>query len=128
MLDANLKGQLAAYLQRISQPIELVASLDGTPASGQLRELLADIASTSPLVSVAETTGGPYRSPSFSVGKPGESPRVRFAGLPMGHEFTSLVLALLNRRCNRCARWKATSNSRSTSRSRATTARTSCRR
>ena len=95
MLDANLKAQLGAYLQRISQPVELVASLDDTRGSQQMRELLADIASTSPLVSVVETTGGPFRSPSFSVSRPGESPRVRFAGLPMGHEFTSLVLALL---------------------------------
>jgi alkyl hydroperoxide reductase subunit F len=95
MLDANLKAQLGAYLQRISQPVELVASLDDTRGSQQMRELLADIASTSPLVTVVETTGGPFRSPSFSVSQPGESPRVRFAGLPMGHEFTSLVLALL---------------------------------
>jgi alkyl hydroperoxide reductase subunit F len=95
MLDANLKAQLAAYLQRISQPVELVASLDETPGSAKLRELLRDIAEASPHVSVTETRDGPHRSPSFSVGKPGESPRVRFAGLPMGHEFTSLVLALL---------------------------------
>ena len=95
MIDANLKAQLTAYLQRITQPLELVASVDDTPGSARMRELLADIASTSPLVRVVETTGGPYRSPSFSVGRPGESPRVRFAGLPMGHEFTSLVLALL---------------------------------
>jgi alkyl hydroperoxide reductase subunit F len=95
MLDANLKAQLSAYLQRITQPLELVASLDDTPASARMRELLADIAGTSPLVTVLETSGGPHRTPSFSVGKPGESPRVRFAGLPMGHEFTSLVLALL---------------------------------
>src|SRR3569832_2756746 len=95
MLDANLKAQLAAYLQRITKPVELVASLDDTRDSQQMRELLAVIASISPLVSVVETTGGPFRSPSFSVSAPGEAPRVRFAGLPMGHEFTSLVLALL---------------------------------
>jgi alkyl hydroperoxide reductase subunit F len=95
MLDANLKAQLGAYLQRISSPVELVASLDDTPASGNLQALLRDIAEASPLVSIVETRGGPYRTPSFSVSKPGEHPRVRFAGLPMGHEFTSLVLALL---------------------------------
>jgi alkyl hydroperoxide reductase subunit F len=95
MLEANLKAQLAAYLQRISQPVELVASLDDTPASGKLQELLRDIAQASPLVAIVETRGGPHRAPSFSVGVPGESPRVRFAGLPMRHEFTSLVLALL---------------------------------
>jgi alkyl hydroperoxide reductase subunit F len=95
MLDANLKAQLTAFLQRIASPIELVATLDDSPASGQLQALLRDIAEASPLVSIVETRGGPHRAPSFSVGQPGESPRVRFAGLPMGHEFTSLVLALL---------------------------------
>jgi alkyl hydroperoxide reductase subunit F len=95
MLDANLKAQLGAYLQRISNPIELVASLDETPASGKLRALLQDIAQASPLVTIVETNGGPHRTPSFSVNRPGEMSGVRFAGLPMGHEFTSLVLALL---------------------------------
>jgi len=95
MLDANLKAQLGAYLQRISQPVELVASLDDTPASGKLQALLKDIAEASPLVSVIETRGGPHRTPSFSVNPPGQAAGVRFAGLPMGHEFTSLVLALL---------------------------------
>jgi NADH-dependent peroxiredoxin subunit F len=95
MLDGNLKAQLGAYLQRISNPIELVASLDDTPASGKLRALLQDIAEASPLVTIVETNGGPYRTPSFSVNRPGELSGVRFAGLPMGHEFTSLVLALL---------------------------------
>ena len=95
MLDANLKAQLASYLERISQPVEIVASLDDTPASGDMRELLNDIAGTSRLISVTETRGGPYRTPSFSINRPGESHGPRFAGLPMGHEFTSLVLALL---------------------------------
>ena len=95
MLDANLKAQLASYLERISQPVEIVASLDDTPASGDMRELLNDIAETSRLLSVTETRGGPYRTPSFSINLPGESHGPRFAGLPMGHEFTSLVLALL---------------------------------
>jgi alkyl hydroperoxide reductase subunit F len=95
MLDASLKAQLSAYLQRISQPVEIAAALDDTPASAEMRALLQDIAETSPLVKVTESTGGPHRTPSFSVNRPGESTGVRFAGLPMGHEFTSLVLALL---------------------------------
>jgi alkyl hydroperoxide reductase subunit F len=96
MLDANLKAQLGAYMQRISNPIEIAASLDESPASGQLRELLADIAQASPLVTVRETTGeSAQRTPSFSVNRPGQANGPRFAGLPMGHEFTSLVLALL---------------------------------
>jgi NADH-dependent peroxiredoxin subunit F len=95
MLDANLKAQLAAYLERMTQPVELVASLDDGPASRELQALLADIAEASPRVTVVETRGGPYRTPSFAVARPGAGAGVRFAGLPMGHEFTSLVLALL---------------------------------
>jgi len=95
MLDANLKAQLGAYLQRISHPVELVASLDDTHASASLQELLKDIAEASPLIRITETRGGPHRTPSFSVSRPGEAIGPRFAGLPMGHEFTSLVLALL---------------------------------
>ena len=76
------------------QPIELVATPDGSDASRRMRELLADIAALSPKVSVRED-GQAERRPSFSVGRPGEAPRIHFAGLPMGHEFTSLILALL---------------------------------
>jgi alkyl hydroperoxide reductase subunit F len=95
MLDPNLKAQLATYLERMTNPIEIVASLDETPASGEMRALLKDIAEASPRVTVSETTGGPHRTPSFAINRPGESHGPRFAGLPMGHEFTSLVLALL---------------------------------
>ena len=95
MLDANMKAQLAAYLERMTQPVEIVATLDDTPASADMRALLKDIADASPRVSVTETSGGPHRSPSFQIVRPGTSQGPRFAGLPMGHEFTSLVLALL---------------------------------
>jgi alkyl hydroperoxide reductase subunit F len=95
MLDTNTKAQLSAYLQRISQPVEIAASLDDTPASQEMRSLLKDIAEASPLMKVSETRGGPHRTPSFSLNRPGENHGPRFAGLPMGHEFTSLVLALL---------------------------------
>jgi alkyl hydroperoxide reductase subunit F len=95
MLDANLKAQLSAYLERMTQPVEIVASLDDTEASREMQALLKDIAEASPRVSVSETRGGPHRTPSFQINKPGHSDGPRFAGLPMGHEFTSLVLALL---------------------------------
>lgn len=95
MLDANMKAQLAAYLERMTQTVEIVATLDDTPASADMRALLKDIAEASPRVSVTETAGGPHRSPSFQIVRPGTSQGPRFAGLPMGHEFTSLVLALL---------------------------------
>lgn len=95
MLDPSLKAQLASYLERITQPVELAAALDDSPASAEMRALLDDIAETSALVTVTETRGGPWRTPSFAVNRPGQNSGVRFAGLPMGHEFTSLVLALL---------------------------------
>jgi alkyl hydroperoxide reductase subunit F len=95
MLDANLKTQLKAYLERVSQPIELVASVDDGSASLETLELLNDIAGLSGLITVQVRRDDAERKPSFSVGAPGAAPRIRFAGLPMGHEFTSLVLALL---------------------------------
>jgi alkyl hydroperoxide reductase subunit F len=94
MLDAAIKTQLAAYLEKLQQPIELVASLDDSEAAHEMRGLLSDIAALSPMVTVRED-GDDARRPSFSVGRPGEPARIRFAGLPMGHEFTSLILALL---------------------------------
>ncbi len=95
MLDAALKTQLASYLERIAQPVDIAAALDDTPASTEMRALLKDIADASPRITVTESQGGPYRTPSFSINRPGENHGPRFAGLPMGHEFTSLVLALL---------------------------------
>lgn len=94
MLDANLKDQLAAYLERITQPVELVVSLDNSEASREMQELLEEIAALSPQVSVL-TDGDDARKPSFAIRRTGTAIAVRFAGLPMGHEFTSLVLALL---------------------------------
>ena len=93
MLDTAIKAQLKAYLERLRHPIELVVSYgDGDRAQG-LRNLVADIESCSSMVSVREERH--ELTPSFGIAQPGETPRVRFAGLPMGHEFTSLVLALL---------------------------------
>jgi alkyl hydroperoxide reductase subunit F len=94
MLDENLKAQLAAYLQRLQQPVEIVASLDEREASRELRELLDAIAPLSPLLSV-RYDGTDARTPSFSISRAGADMGVRFAAIPMGHEFTSLVLALL---------------------------------
>ncbi len=95
MLDAATKAQLKSYLDRASQPIEIVASLDDSKASGELQSLLKDVADCSALVSVTESRSDNLRKPSFSINRPSENHGPRFAGLPMGHEFTSLILALL---------------------------------
>ncbi|HEU4991933.1 MAG TPA: alkyl hydroperoxide reductase subunit F, partial [Luteimonas sp.] len=95
MLDADLKAQLAAYMERLVQPIELVAALDDSDASRELEALLRDIAATSAKISVRADDDVAARKPSFSIVRAGTDVSVRFAAIPMGHEFTSLVLALL---------------------------------
>ena len=94
MLDAELKAQLQAYLTRVTQPFEIVASLDASEAAGQMRELLEQIAALSPQISL-RTDGDAARKPSFSLRRDGTEMDLRFAAIPLGHEFTSLVLALL---------------------------------
>ncbi len=94
MLDANLKAQLKSYLERVTQPIEIVASLDDGAKSREMLELLKDVASLSTQITLLDN-GADARTPSFSINRPGADISLRFAGIPMGHEFTSLVLALL---------------------------------
>ena len=94
MLDANLKAQLKSYLERVTQPIEIVASLDDGAKSQEMLALLQDVTSLTTLITL-KTDGDDGRKPSFSINRPGAEISLRFAGIPMGHEFTSLVLALL---------------------------------
>jgi NADH-dependent peroxiredoxin subunit F len=95
MLDDATKAQLKSYLERATQPIEIVASLDDSEGSGEMLSLLKDVAEASPLVKLTESRDDKHRKPSFSINRPSENHGPRFAGLPMGHEFTSLILALL---------------------------------
>jgi len=94
MLDSNLKTQLKAYLEKVTQPFEIVASLDDGEKSRELLSLLQDIAGLSDKITL-KTDGDDARKPSFSLNRIGGNISLRFAGIPMGHEFTSLVLALL---------------------------------
>ncbi len=94
MLDDTLKTQLQTYLGMLRQPIRLIASLDNSDNAAKMRELLQEIAALSDKVSLDET-GDDARKPSFVIAKEGETRGVRFAAIPLGHEFTSLVLALL---------------------------------
>jgi alkyl hydroperoxide reductase subunit F len=94
MLDANIKTQLTTYLEKLESPIELVASLDDGPKSRELLALLEQLAALSDHVSL-RLDGDDPRRPGFAIARPGQAPRIAFAGIPMGHEFTSLVLALL---------------------------------
>ncbi|XHS78420.1 alkyl hydroperoxide reductase subunit F [Burkholderiaceae bacterium UC74_6] len=94
MLDDNLKAQLAAYLERVKLPFEIIASLDDSESSRELSHLLNDIAGMSDLIKLS-TDGQDARRPSFSLRREGTEQSLRFAAIPFGHEFTSLVLALL---------------------------------
>ena len=95
MLDANIKTQLKAYLEKVTQPIEIVASLDDSEKSREMQALLNDLLSLTDKITLTEVRDDAERKPSFSLNRKGANLGVRFAGLPMGHEFTSLILALL---------------------------------
>lgn len=94
MLDASLKSQLKAYLEKLTRPVVITATANDTPKSAEMMELLGEIAELSDNITL-NPDGGNERRPSFSLSSPGKDISLSFAGLPMGHEFTSLVLALL---------------------------------
>ena len=95
MLDANLKQQLSTYLQNVTQPIEITANVDDGAKSAEMLALLNDIAGLTDKITLFQTRDAAVRTPSFALTRAGADMGVRFAGIPMGHEFTSLVLALL---------------------------------
>jgi alkyl hydroperoxide reductase subunit F len=95
MLDENLKSQLKAYLERVVRPIEITASVDDSAKSQEMSALLTQLVELCSQISVTERRDDGERAPSFALNSPGHDIQLRFAGIPMGHEFTSLVLALL---------------------------------
>ncbi|MDI1259018.1 alkyl hydroperoxide reductase subunit F [Aquabacterium sp.] len=95
MLDDTLKAQLGAYLERVTQPFEIVASLDDSETSRETLELLQTIVGLRSDKITLKADGQDARRPSFTLRRDGSETQLRFAGLPLGHEFTSLVLALL---------------------------------
>ncbi|MDF7681574.1 alkyl hydroperoxide reductase subunit F [Enterobacteriaceae bacterium ESL0689] len=95
MLDTNMKTQLKAYLEKLTKPVELIASLDDSAKSTEIKQLLSEIAGLSDKITLKEENHLAVRKPSFLITHPGANHGPRFAGSPLGHEFTSLVLALL---------------------------------
>lgn len=94
MLDSNMKSQLKIYLEKLIQPVELIATLDESEKSAEINALLQDISTLSDKITFIKDNKLAVRKPSFSITNPGKDSGLRFAGLPLGHEFTSLVLAL----------------------------------
>lgn len=96
MLDQAIKQQLKQYLTNLKHEVRLVVSLDDSKASADIQSLANDIAGLSDLVTVIRDDSASERKPVMSISNPEKNTQLRFAGLPMGHEFTSLVLALLH--------------------------------
>ncbi|WP_422660532.1 alkyl hydroperoxide reductase subunit F [Paenibacillus sp. EC2-1] len=92
-LDQDIKNQLAQYLQMLEGDIVLKVSAGDDDASVEMLALVEEISSMSSQITLEKTQLS--RTPSFSVNRVGEDTGVIFAGTPLGHEFTSLVLALL---------------------------------
>ncbi|MFT3732889.1 MAG: alkyl hydroperoxide reductase subunit F [Hyphomicrobium sp.] len=95
MLDDALKSQLKGYLEKVVRPIEIRAAVDAGAKSVEMVSLLTDIANLSDKITLVEEASSTERTPSFALTSPGHDISLRFAGIPLGHEFTSLVLALL---------------------------------
>ena len=96
MLDQAMKTQLKAYLENLKTDVHLVLSLDDSDTAQKLHGLANDIASLNDKVKVIEDQNASARKPIMQVINPSKKTTIGFAGLPMGHEFTSLVLALLH--------------------------------
>ncbi|WP_096550024.1 alkyl hydroperoxide reductase subunit F [Ureibacillus thermosphaericus] len=92
-LDAEIKSQLSQYLQLLENDIVLKVSAGSDEVSEEMLALVDELASMTPKIKVEKTEL--KRTPSFSVNRVGEDTGITFAGVPLGHEFTSLVLALL---------------------------------
>ena len=93
MLDADIKAQLAQYLELLEGDIHLKVSAGSDNVSQDMLALVEELATMSARINVEKTEL--QRTPSFSVNRIGEDTGITFAGIPLGHEFTSLVLALL---------------------------------
>ena len=93
LLDSDIKEQLTQYLQLLESDILLKVSAGSDAVSGDITALADELAALSPRITW-EKASLP-RTPSFAVTRRGEDSRVTFAGVPLGHEFTSLILALL---------------------------------
>jgi len=96
MLDTNLKQQLQTYLQNLKTEVELVVSLDDSAKSNEVSQLANDIAGLSTLISLRRDDTAMARKPAMLVRSVAKDTHITFAGVPLGHEFTSLVLALLH--------------------------------
>ncbi len=93
MLDTEIKQQLAQYLELMEGDIVLQVSAGKDETSQNILKLVNELASMSSRITVE--TAALERTPSFCINRPNENTGITFAGVPLGHEFTSLIMALL---------------------------------
>lgn len=93
MLDSQMLESVKNYIALLENPIVLKVSLDNSEQSKEMLELLTEIANLSNLIKISEEKLN--RTPSFSINRLNEDSGIVFAGIPLGHEFTSLIMALL---------------------------------
>ncbi|MDA9913669.1 alkyl hydroperoxide reductase subunit F [Methylophilaceae bacterium] len=94
-LDQNIKNQLSTYLTKIINPIEIVYFENDSDKSVEMVDLLTEVDAMSAMITIKKGDDSSYRSPSFQVNQPDYKTGIVFAGVPMGHEFTSFILAIL---------------------------------
>ena len=94
-LDQNIKNQLSTYMAKIENPIEIVYFENESDKSAEMIDLLTELDAMSSMISIKKGGDSTHRSPSFQVNQPDYLTGIVFAGVPMGHEFTSFILAIL---------------------------------
>lgn len=94
MLDNNIKSELTQYLNLLENDLVIILSVDDSEKSMEMKEFLNDIASVTPRITLREEKLD--RTPSFKINQKDKDFGVEFAGIPTGHEFNSLILALLH--------------------------------
>lgn len=94
-LDQNIKNQLSTYLAKIISPIEIVYFENDSDKSVEMVDLLTEVDAMSAMITIKKEDDSSHRSPSFQVNQPDYKTGIVFAGVPMGHEFTSFILAIL---------------------------------
>jgi len=96
MLDANLKAQIGPLFNQMPHDVVLTAHLDSSESAVEMREFLSEVILTSERLTLVESAHPAQRMPSFSISRAHQEARVEFACIPTGHEFTSLILAILH--------------------------------
>jgi alkyl hydroperoxide reductase subunit F len=94
MLDNDIKQQLQSLFASLKARYALDATVpESHEYRGEFVDFLNDVASTSDNIACKVSDGTQL---AFSLLKDGKNTGIRFRGIPNGHEFSSLILAILN--------------------------------